>query len=93
MQGNVGESSAIIFEGRNVNEGDSGVNDSEIQQSCDDLEKSRPTPAQSLSTLLKSMSGISSRIHLIGRDKNVMSTRLVTVAIFKTETVLGISCQ
>jgi hypothetical protein len=77
MQGNVGESSPIIFEGRNVNGvNDSGVNDSEIQQYCDDLEKSRPTPAQSVSTLLKSISGISSRIHLIGRRQkcNVNAT-------------------
>jgi hypothetical protein len=65
-QGNSGNSSAMIFQERNV-EGDDNGDDSEILQSNDNFEMSHQSPVQSPSTQLEKMGSISSRSGSIGR--------------------------
>jgi hypothetical protein len=59
MHGNLGNSTAMVFEG-SITEGDDNGDDSEIAHSNDDFEMSRPSPVQSPSSPLENTSSIGS---------------------------------
>jgi hypothetical protein len=61
MQGNLGSSAAVIFEGSRVEGNDSGDDDTEILHSNDDFEMSRTSPDCSPSTPQGNTASVSSR--------------------------------